>query len=191
MLSISIRYRDKHGYATRALSPMLRSNSCQTETALSQVLGHDSTSRHTLLGKMLRHNGARIQNHSDTSIGLRQLGCAATCDMSLGKNHGSHFITIKSIGKTHYPVSLRFAANGSASVRSVPPPPKPATGGRRGSGNAHQSPAAPRRSVFVTHFGQTKARPLNEAPSKRISGRRRAAFWQNIALMYSQRSPGR
>ena len=151
MLSISIRYRDKHGYATRALSPMLRSNSCQTETALSQVLGHDSTSRHTLLGKMLRHNGARIQNDSDTSIGLRQLGCAATCDMSLGKNHGSHFITIKSIGKTHYPVSLRFAANGSASVRSVPPPPTPATGGAGGAATPPPKPATGGAGGAATH----------------------------------------
>lgn len=159
MLSISIRYRDKHGYATRALSPMLRSNSCQTETALSQVLGHDSTSRHTLLGKMLRHNGARIQNHSDASIGLRQPGCAAACDMSLWKNHGSHFITIKSIGKTHYPVSLRFAANGSASVRSVLPPPTPATRGGPGERQRTPKPCSAETKRFRDSFRTDEGAP--------------------------------
>lgn len=201
MLSISIRYEGKLSYAMRALSPMLGSNSSQAETALSQMLGHDGTNRHTLLGKVLRHNGARIQNHGDVGVCLRRRGCAAVCDMSLCENHGSHFTTIKSIGKARYSVPSRFAANGSASARSAPPPPTPAArgrapgerqrrrqspqrGGRRGSGNAHQSPAAPRRSVFETHFGQTKARSLNEAPSKRIPSRRRAAFWQNIAAMH-------
>lgn len=117
MLSISIRYGGKLSYAMRALGPMLGSNSRQAETALGQVFGHDGASRHTLLSKMLRHNSARAQNHSDTSIDLRQRSCAAVCDMFLGKNHGSHFITIKSIGKTHHPVPLRFAVNGSASAR--------------------------------------------------------------------------
>lgn len=116
----------------RALGPMLGSNSCQAETALSQVLGHDSASRHTLLSKMLRHNSTRAQNHSDISIDLRQRSCTAVCDMFLWKNHGSHFTTIKSIGKTHYPVPLRFAVNGSASPRSASPPPTLATAGRRG-----------------------------------------------------------
>lgn len=72
MLSISIRYGGKLNYAMRALSPMLGSNSCQTETALSQVLGHDGAGRHTLLSKMLRHNSTRAQDHSDTSIDLCQ-----------------------------------------------------------------------------------------------------------------------
>ena len=142
MLSISIRYGGKLSYAMRALSPMLGSNSCQAETALSQVLGHDGASRHTLLSKMLRHNSTRAQNHSDISIGLRQRSCTAVCDMFLWKNHGSHFTTIKSIGKTHYPVPLRFAVNGSASPRSASPPPTLATAGRRGS-NVRQGPAAP------------------------------------------------
>ena len=30
----------------------------------------------------------------------------------------------------------------------------------------------PRRSIFETHFGQTQARPLNEAPSRRTPSRR-------------------
>ena len=136
MLSISIRYGGKLSYAMRALSPMLGSNSCQAETALSQVLGHDGASRHTLLSKMLRHNSTRAQNHSDISIGLRQRSCTAVCDMFLWKNHGSHFTTIKSIGKTHYPVPLRFAVNGSASPRSASPPPTLATAPRRGSNGA-------------------------------------------------------
>lgn len=144
MLSISIRYGGKLSYAMRALCPMLGSNSSQTETALSQMLGHDDASRHTLLSKMLRHNSTRAQNHSDISIGLRQRSCAAVCDMFPGKNHGSHFITIKSAGKTHHPVPLRFAVSGSASVRSASPPPTPATPRRRG-GSAQQSPAAPGR----------------------------------------------
>lgn len=144
MLSISIRYGGKLSYAMRALGPMLGSNSCQAETALSQVLGHGSASRHTLLSKMLRHNSTRAQNHSDTSIGLRQRSYAAVCDMFLWKNHGSHFTTIKSIGKTHYPVPLRFAVNGSASPRSASPPPTLATPRCRGS-SARQSPAAPGR----------------------------------------------
>lgn len=142
MLSISIRYRGKLNYAMRALGPMLGSNSSQTETALSQMLGHDGASRHTLLSKMLRHNSARTQNHSDTSIGLRQRSCAAVCDMFLGKNHGSHFTTIKSIGKTYYPVPLRFAVSGSASARYASLPPTLATTKRRGGG-ARQNPAAP------------------------------------------------
>lgn len=142
MLSISIRYGGKLSYAMRALGPMLGSNSSQTETALSQMLGHDGASRHTLLSKMLRHNSTRTQNHSDTSIGLRQRSCAAVCDMFLGKNHGSHFITIKSAGKTHHPVPLRFAVNGSAYVRYASLPSTPATTKRRGGG-ARQNPAAP------------------------------------------------
>lgn len=116
---------------------MLGSNSYQAETALSQVLGHDSASRHTLLSKMLRHNSTRAQNHSDISIDLRQRSCTAVCDMFLWKNHGSHFTTIKSIGKTHYPVPLRFAVNGSASPRSASPPPTLATAGRRSSNGAN------------------------------------------------------
>lgn len=141
MLSISIRYGGKLNYAMRALGPMLGSNSSQTETALSQMLGHDGASRHTLLSKMLRHNSARTQNHSDTSIGLRQHSCAAVCDMFLGKNHGSHLITIKSAGKTHHPVPLRFAVNGSASARYASLPSTPATPKRRGGG-ARQSPGS-------------------------------------------------
>lgn len=141
MLSISIRYGGKLNYAMRALGPMLGSNSSQTETALSQMLGHDGASRHTLLSKMLRHNSARTQNHSDTSIGLRQRSCAAVCDMFLGKNHGSHFTTIKSIGKTYYPVPLRFAVSGSASARYASLPPTLAATRRRGDG-ARQSPTS-------------------------------------------------
>lgn len=141
MLSISIRYGGKLSYAMRALSPMLGSNSSQTETALSQMLGHDGARRHTLLSKMLRHNSARTQDHSNTSIGLHQRSCAAVCDMFLGKNHGSHFITIKSIGKTHHPVPLRFAVNGSASARYASLPSTPATTRRRGDG-ARQSPGS-------------------------------------------------
>lgn len=139
MLSISIRYGGKLNYTMRALGPMLGSNSSQTETALSQMLGHDGACRHTLLSKMLRHNSARTQDHSNTSIGLCQRSCAAVCDMFLGKNHGSHFITIKSAGKTHYPVPLRFAVNGSASARYASLPPTLATTRRRGDG-ARQSP---------------------------------------------------
>ena len=142
MLSISIRYGGKLSYAMRALGPMLGSNSSQTETALSQMLGHDGARRHTLLGKMLRHNSARTQDHSNTSIGLHQRSCAAVCDMFPGKNHGSHFTTIKSIGKTHHPVPLRFAVNGSASARYASLPSTPATTKRRGGG-ARQNPAAP------------------------------------------------
>lgn len=141
MLSISIRYGGKLSYAMRALGPMLGSNSSQTETALSQMLGHDGARRHTLLSKMLRHNSARTQDHSNTSIGLHQRSCAAVCDMFLGKNHGSHFITIKSIGKTHHPVPLRFAVNGSASARYASLPSTLATTRRRGGG-ARQNPAA-------------------------------------------------
>lgn len=156
MLSISIRYGGKLSYAMRALNPMLGSNSCQAETALSQVLGHDGASRHTLLSKMLRHNSTRAQNHSDISIDLRQRSCAAVCDMFLWKNHGSHFTTIKSIGKTHYPVPLRFAVNGSASPRSASPPPTRATPRRRGS-NVRQGPAAPGRRGSSTR--QSPAAP--------------------------------
>ena len=141
MLSISIRYGGKLNYAMRALGPMLGSNSSQTETALSQMLGHDGASRHTLLSKMLRHNSARTQNHSDTSIGLRQRSCAAVCDMLLGKNHGSHFTTIKSIGKTYYPVPLRFAVSGSASARYASLPSTLATTRRRDN-SARQSPGS-------------------------------------------------
>lgn len=141
MLSISIRYGGKLSYAMRALSPMLGSNSSQTETALSQMLGHDGARRHTLLSKMLRHNSARTQDHSNTSIGLHQRSCAAVCDMFLGKNHGSHFITIKSIGKTHHPVPLRFAVNGSASARYASLPSTLATTRRRDN-RARQSPGS-------------------------------------------------
>lgn len=141
MLSISIRYGGKLSYAMRALCPMLGSNSSQTETALSQMLGHDGASRHTLLSKMLRHNSTRAQNHSDISIGLRQRSCAAVCDMFPGKNHGSHFTTIKSIGKTHHPVPLRFAVNGSASARYASPSPTPAAPERHGGG-ARKSPTS-------------------------------------------------
>lgn len=141
MLSISIRYGGKLNYTMRALSPMLGSNSSQTETALSQMLGHDGARRHTLLSKMLRHNSARTQDHSNTSIGLHQRSCAAVCDMFLGKNHGSHFITIKSIGKTYYPVPLRFAVNGSASARYASLPSTLATTRRRGDA-ARQSPTS-------------------------------------------------
>lgn len=167
--------------------------------------------------------------------------------MFLGKNHGSHFITIKSAGKTHHPVPLRFAVNGSASARYASLPSTPATTKRRGGG-ARQNPAAPGaatasapapapapahappapppfastatsgarssaaphrpephgteavdrrgqntaittfrspaqtkgyipgRNVFEAHFGQTKARPLNETPPKRTPIRRRATF---------------
>ncbi len=141
MLSISIRYGGKLNYTMRALSPMLGSNSSQTETALSQMLGHDGARRHTLLSKMLRHNSARTQDHSNTSIGLHQRSCAAVCDMFLGKNHGSHFITIKSAGTTNYPLPPRFAANGSASAQPASLPPTRATPKRRGGG-ARQNPAA-------------------------------------------------
>lgn len=154
MLSISIRYGGKLNYAMRALGPMLGSNSSQTETALSQMLGHDGASRHTLLSKMLRHNSTRAQNHSDISIGLRQRSCAAACDMFLGKNHGSHFTTIKSIGKTYYPVPLRFAVSGSASARYASPPPTLATTRRRG-GRARQRPQ---------HRGAVMAEPHVSAP---------------------------
>lgn len=141
MLSISIRYGGKLSYAMRALCPMLGSNSSQTETALSQMLGHDGARRHTLLSKMLRHNSTRTQNHSDTSIGLRQRSCAAMCGMFLWKNHGCHFTTIKSIGKTYYPVPLRFAVSGSASARYALLPSTPAATRRRGDG-ARQSPTS-------------------------------------------------
>lgn len=160
MLSISIRYEGKLSYAMRALSPMLGSNSSQAETALSQMLGHDGTNRHTLLGKVLRHNGARIQNHGDVGVCLRRRGCAAVCDMSLCENHGSHFTTIKSIGKARYSVPSRFAANGSASARSAPPPPTPAT--RGGAGGA------------ATHTKALQRR--DEAFSRLISDRRRRAL---------------
>ena len=162
MLSISIRYGGKLSYAMRALSPMLGSNSSQTETALSQMLGHDGARRHTLLSKMLRHNSARTQDHSNTSIGLHQRSCAAVCDMFLGKNHGSHFITIKSIGKTHHPVPLRFAVNGSASARYASLPPTPATTKRRGDG-ARQSPGShgcrAARQRPASHNGLARQRP--------------------------------
>lgn len=162
MLSISIRYGGKLNYAMRALGPMLGSNSSQIETALSQMLGHDGASRHTLLSKMLRHNSARTQNHSDTSIGLRQRSCAAVCDMFLGKNHGSHFITIKSIGKTHHPVPLRFAVNGSASARYASLPPTLAATRRRGGG-ARQSPGShgcrATRQRPASHNGLARQRP--------------------------------
>ena len=205
MLSISIRYGGKLSYAMRALGPMLGSNSCQAETALSQVFGHDGASRHTLLSKMLRHNSARAQNHSDTSIDLRQRSCAAVCDMFLGKNHGSHFTTIKSIGKTHHPVPLRFAVNGSASARyaslatapaaprhhggsAVVPwwqsPPTPATTGRHGGG-ARKSP---------TSRGSQAARQRHAACDGRAARQRHAArderaARQNPAAPGQQRHP--
>lgn len=162
MLSISIRYGGKLNYTTRALSPMLGSNSSQTETALSQMLGHDGARRHTLLGKMLRHNSARTQDHSNTSIGLHQRSCAAVCDMFPGKNHGSHFTTIKSIGKTHHPVPLRFAVNGSASARYASLPSTPATTKRRGGG-ARQNPGShgcrAARQRPASHNGLARQRP--------------------------------
>lgn len=166
MLSISIRYGGKLNYAMRALGPMLGSNSSQIETALSQMLGHDGASRHTLLSKMLRHNSARTQNHSDTSIGLRQRSCAAVCDMFLGKNHGSHFITIKSIGKTHHPVPLRFAVNGSASVRYASLPPTLAATRRRGGG-ARQSP---QRAMAEQHVNAMQ-HAVSEPPAKTLQRR--------------------
>lgn len=162
MLSISIRYGGKLSYAMRALSPMLGSNSSQTETALSQMLGHDGARRHTLLSKMLRHNSARTQDHSNTSIGLHQRSCAAVCDMFLGKNHGSHFITIKSIGKTHHPVPLRFAVNGSASARYASLPSTLATTRRRDN-SARQSPSSrggrAARQRPASHNGPARQRP--------------------------------
>lgn len=150
MLSISIRYGGKLSYAMRALCPMLGSNSSQTETALSQMLGHDGARRHTLLSKMLRHNSTRTQNHSDTSIGLRQRSCAAVCDMFPGKNHGSHFTTIKSIGKTHHPVPLRFAVNGSASARYASLPSTLATPWCRDGRAARQRPRFTRQPSTST-----------------------------------------
>lgn len=192
MLSISIRYGGKLNYAMRALGPMLGSNSGQTETALSQMLEHDGASRHTLLSKMLRHNSTRAQNHSNISIGLCQRSCAAVCDMFLGKNHGSHFITIKSAGKTHHPVPLRFAVNGSASARYASLPSTPAArDGRtarqrhaaRGERAARQNPAAPGAATASAPapapapahappapppFAST-ATPTPEAPQRRIA----------------------
>lgn len=212
MLSISIHHGSKLSYAMRALSPMLGSNSRQAKTALSQVLGHDGASRRTLLSKMLRHNSTRAQNHSDTSIGLRQRSCAAACGMLLWKNHGSHFITIKSIGKTYYPVPLRFAVNGSASARSAstlptlatpgrqrrqhPPKPcstasTPATARNAGAPGRRESLATFCGERFGDHSRQRRRCPLNGAPSKRAPSRRWAASWQNIALMHSRRSLGR
>lgn len=162
MLSISIRYGGKLSYAMRALGPMLGSNSSQTETALSQMLRHDGASRHTLLSKMLRHNSARTQDHSNTSIGLCQRSCAAVYDMFLGKNHGSHFITIKSAGKTHHPVPLRFAVNGSASARYASLPSTLATTRRRGGG-ARQNPGShgcrAARQRPASHNGLARQRP--------------------------------
>ena len=172
MLSISIRYGGKLSYAMRALGPMLGSNSRQAETALGQVFGHDGASRHTLLSKMLRHNSARAQNHSDTSIDLRQRSCAAVCDMFLGKNHGSHFITIKSIGKTHHPVPLRFAVNGSASARYASLATAPAAPERHGGG-ARKSP---------TSRGSRAARQRHAARDER-------AARQNPAAPGQQRHP--
>ena len=180
MLSISIRYGGKLNYAMRALGPMLGSNSSQTETALSQMLGHDGASRHTLLSKMLRQNSTRTQNHSDISIGLRQRSCAAACDMFLGKNHGSHFITIKSIGKTHHPVPLRFAVNGSASARYASLPSTSATTRRRGDG-ARQSP---------TSRGGRAARQHHAARDGRAARQRHAACDGRAARQTLQRRGG-
>lgn len=174
MLSISIRYGGKLNYTMRALSPMLGSNSSQTETALSQMLGHDGARRHTLLSKMLRHNSARTQDHSNTSIGLHQRSCAAVCDMFLGKNHGSHFITIKSIGKTHHPVPLRFAVNGSASARYASLPPTLATTRRRGDG-ARQSPTSrggrAARQRYTSRNGRAARQTLQRRGSNGIRAR--------------------
>lgn len=162
MLSISIRYGGKLNYAMRALGPMLRSNSSQTETALSQMLGHDGASRHTLLSEMLRHNSTRTQDHSNISIGLCQRSCAAVCDMFLGKNHGSHFITIKSAGTTNYPLPPRFAANGSASAQPASLPPTRATTRRRDN-SARQSPSSrggrAARQRPASHNGLARQRP--------------------------------
>ena len=180
MLSISIRYGGKLNYAMRALGPMLGSNSSQTETALSQMLGHDGASRHTLLSKMLRHNSTRTQNHSDISIGLRQRSCAAACDMFLGKNHGSHFITIKSIGKTHHPVPLRFAVNGSASTRYASLPSTLATTRPRGDG-ARQSP---------TSRGGRAARQRHAARDNRAARQRYTARNGRAARQTLQRRGG-
>lgn len=180
MLSISIRYGGKLNYAMRALGPMLGSNSSQTETALSQMLGHDGASRHTLLSKMLRHNSTRAQNHSDISIGLRQRSCAAACDMFLGKNHGSHFTTIKSIGKTYYPVPLRFAVNGSASARYASLPPTPATPWCRDGRAARQRPAS--------HDGL--ARQRHAARDNRAARQRHAACDGRAARQTLQRRGG-
>lgn len=171
MLSISIRYGGKLNYAMRALGPMLGSNSSQTETALSQMLGHDGASRHTLLSKMLGHNSTRTQDHSNISIGLRQRSCAAVCDMFLGKNHGSHFITIKSIGKTHHPVPLRFAVSGSASARYASLPSTPATTRRRDGRAARQRPAS--------HDGLARQRPA--ARNGRTARQRHAARGERAA----------
>ena len=166
MLSISIRYGGKLSYAMRALSPMLGSNSSQTETALSQMLGHDGARRHTLLSKMLRHNSARTQDHSNTSIGLHQRSCAAVCDMFLGKNHGSHFITIKSVGKTHHPVPLRFAVNGSASARYASLPSTLATTRRRGGG-ARQSPTSRGGRAARQHHAARDGRAARQTLQRR------------------------
>lgn len=180
MLSISIRYGGKLSYAMRALCPILGSNSSQTETALSQMLGHDGARRHTLLSKMLRHNSTRAQNHSDTSIGLRQRSCAAMCDMFLWKNHGCHFTTIKSIRKTHHPVPLRFAVNGSASARYASPPPTLATTRRRGDG-ARQSP---------TSRGGQAARQRHAARDNRAARQRYTARNDRAARQTLQRRGG-
>lgn len=85
--------------------------------------------------------------------------------MFLGKNHGSHFTTIKSIGKTHHPVPLRFAVNGSASARYASLPSTPATTRRRGDG-ARQSP---------TSRGGRAARQHHAARDGRAARQRRAA----------------
>lgn len=190
MLSISIRYGGKLSYAMRALSPMLGSNSSQTETALSQMLGHDGARRHTLLSKMLRHNSARTQDHSNTSIGLHQRSCAAVCDMFLGKNHGSHFITIKSIGKTHHPVPLRFAVNGSASARYASLPPTLATTKRRGGG-ARQSPGShgcrAARQRPASHNGLARQRP---SARDDLTARQRHAARGERAARQNPAAPG-
>lgn len=195
MLSISIRYGGKLSYATRALCPMLGSNSSQTETALSQMLGHDGARRHTLLSKMLRHNSTRTQNHSDTSIGLHQRSCAAVCDMFLGKNHGSHFITIKSIGKTHHPVPLRFAVNGSASARYASLPSTLATTRRRDN-SARQSPSSrggrAARQRPASHDGLARQRPAardGRTARQRHAARGERAARQNPAAPGQQRHP--
>ena len=202
MLSISIRYGGKLNYAMRALGPMLGSNSSQTETALSQMLGHDGASRHTLLSKVLRHNSTRAQNHSDISIGLRQRSCAAVCDMFLGKNHGSHFITIKSIGKTHHPVPLRFAVNGSASARYASLPSTLATTRRRDN-SARQSPSSrggrAARQRPASHNGLARQRPsarddltARQRPSARddLTARQRHAARDNRSRLPKPCSAG-
>lgn len=74
---------------------MLGSNRRCTETALSQVLGHNGANGHTLLGKMLGHNGARIQRNRNAGTHLRQCSHLSLNGMFLCKNHGSDFTTME------------------------------------------------------------------------------------------------